>query len=100
MSGYDVRMDYEAVEELIRQVITMQETFEIMVNSAEKAASKIEGGGLVNRTGRMWVDQIRSQIIPYLRRQQERYEELARDLNGAVRDLRDGDAAARSRFSG
>ncbi len=100
MSGYDVRMDYEAMEELIRQAQNMGETFEGMIRSAEFAAKKIEGGGLVNQQGRAWVEQIRQIVIPYLRRQQDKYEELARDLNGAVRDLRDGDSAARSRFSG
>jgi hypothetical protein len=96
----DVRMDYDAIEVLIRQAQNMEITLENMVKACEQAASKVEDGGLVNRQGRMWVDQLRSKIVPYLQRQQEMYEELARDLTGAVSDLRDGDSEARSRFSG
>ncbi len=96
----DVRMDYDAVEVLIQQAQNMEITLEDMVKACEQAAGKIEDGGLVNRQGRMWVDQLRNRIVPYLRRQQEMYEELARDLKGAVSDLRDGDSEARSRFSG
>lgn len=96
----DVRMDYDAMEELIQRARRMEETLEDMVKACEQAAGKIEGGGLVNRQGRMWVEQLRGTITPYLRRQQEIYEELAIDLMGALVDLRDGDIEARSRFSG
>ena len=78
----------------------MGAVLEQMIRSVEQAAIKIETGGLVNRQGAMWVDQLRSQISPYLVRQQDVYDELVRDLQGALVDLRDGDIEARSRFSG
>lgn len=96
----DVRMDYDAVEDLARQAANVGQVLENMVRACEQAAQKIEDGGLVNRQGQMWIDQLRQQIAPYLRRQQEVYEEVVQDLVGAVRDLRDGDMEARSRFSG
>lgn len=96
----DVRMDYDAMETLIQQASNVGEVLLQMISVMEEAAVKIEEGGLVNRQGAMWVDQLRSQITPYLRGQQEAYEELVRDLQGALVDLRDGDIEARSRFSG
>ncbi|MCD4686785.1 MAG: hypothetical protein K8S97_12690 [Anaerolineae bacterium] len=95
----DVRMDYDAMEELIQQARIMETMLEEMVKACNLAAAKIEDGGLVNRQGRMWAEQLRDTISPYLRRQQALYEELALDLMGALVDLRDGDTEARSRFS-
>jgi hypothetical protein len=96
----DVRMDYDEMEDLIRQAGNMEQVLEEMVKACMEAAVKIENGGLVNRQGRMWVDQLRDTIAPYIRRQQEKFEEVRLDLMGALSDLRDGDIEARSRFSG
>jgi hypothetical protein len=96
----DVQMDYDAMENLIQQANNVGEVLEQITKACEQAAVKIEDGGLVNRQGAMWVEQLRSEITPYLQRQVGVYEELVRDLQGALSDLRDGDIQARSRFSG
>jgi hypothetical protein len=95
----DVRMDYDEMEDLIRQAANMEQVLEEMVKACMQAAAKIEGGGLVNRQGRMWVDQLRDTIAPYIRRQQDKFEEVRLDLMAALTALRDGDIEARGRFN-
>lgn len=96
----DVRMDYDEMEDLIRQAANMEQMLEEMVKAMMEAAAKIEGGGLVNRQGRMMVDQLRDTIAPYIRRQQEKFEEVRLDLMAALTALRDGDMEASGRFTG
>lgn len=98
--GDDVRMDYDAMTEMIQAFRRSAHAFEDVRNDLTKAARLIQEGGLVSETGERWADSLLSRLVPAVERSIDGFEKIARELDGAMRDLRDGDIAARSRFSG
>jgi hypothetical protein len=99
MHGIDVRMEYDRVEELIAAFRRAVEEVTESSNTMSRIAAMIEESALVHEQGDLIVDALRSSLIPILRRGIMGLEEVVQDLDGAVRDMRDGDINARSRFS-
>ncbi len=95
----DVRMDFDAMEAMIAAFRRSSNAMELVIDDIRKAAAIIEGGGCVNEQGDRWVETLLTRIVPAFTNAMSGFERVARDLDGALRDLRDGDAEARSRFS-
>ena len=87
----DVQMDYDAVEELSRSYLISVQELQQTLSAMEKIASTLENGALVNQRGDQWVGLLRSRLTPKLQRLQDALEEVGRDLQGAVRELRERD---------
>ncbi|MBI5961405.1 MAG: hypothetical protein HY866_21880 [Chloroflexi bacterium] len=98
--GDDVRMDFDAMEEMIKAFRRSASAMELVVDDVRKAAKIIEEGGCINEQGDRWVETLLTRIAPAFSNAVNGFDRVARDLDGALRDLRDGDAEARSRFSG
>jgi hypothetical protein len=93
-------MDYDAVEDMSRAFSESARRLEDMAGVIRQIADLFDDGALVSQQGQRWVASLQSRLIPLLNNGGQSFEEIARDLMGAVRDLRDGDVEARSRFSG
>lgn len=98
--GADVQMDYEVMEKM-RDVFKngsdqLGETLNVMNNLAQM----MEQGALLGDGGELFAQALRSRLAKKLQNLQRKFAELSQDVNGAVRDLRDGDKEAASRFKG
>lgn len=98
--GADVQMDYEVMEKM-RDVFKngsdqIGETLNVMNNLAQM----MEQGALLGDGGDLFAQALRSRLAKKLQNLQRKFAELSQDVNGAVRDLRDGDKEAASRFKG
>lgn len=95
----DVSMDYEMMESMIRAVKEALEKVNEAESDMRKAANKLDGGALVNQHGSQWAENLRNRVAVKLNQSQAMFEELAADLDAAVRFMRDGDTSARGRFN-
>ncbi|CAG1010208.1 hypothetical protein ANRL4_04155 [Anaerolineae bacterium] len=98
--GADVQMDYEVMEKM-RDVFKigsdqLGETLNVMNNLAQM----MEQGALLGDGGELFAQALRARLAKKLQNLQRKFAELSQDVNGAVRDLRDGDKEAASRFKG
>jgi hypothetical protein len=92
-------MDYDAVEDLSRSYRISVEQLSQTATAVQQIASMMENGALVTQKGQQWVEVLRNGFIPRLNRLMDALDEVSTDLSCAVRELRDGDAEARGRFS-
>jgi len=96
----EVRMDFDAMEDMIRAFQQSAGRLEDAAAAVRQIIDLLEGGAMVSQQGARWADSVRSKLLPLLLGGSRSFQEIARDLDGALRDLRDGDVEAASRFSG
>jgi uncharacterized protein YukE len=72
----------------------LDETMMLMVG----IAAQMEGGALIGEAGDEFGDALRNKLNKSLQRLQDKFNELDKDLRGAVEYMRDGVDTAESRF--
>ena len=94
----DVQMDYDMMEDMNNAfrnaVAQMDDTIRLM----QSIANSLEDGALLGKGGNAFADALRSKLTPAMTRLQDKFDELAGDVYGALVYLRDGDSTAASRF--
>lgn len=96
----DVQMDYDLMEEMSKIFQNGATQLGETTQAMEQLANTMEQGALLGEGGDMFADALRSRLGPRLKKLQEKFGELSKDVTGALRDLRDGDKDAASRFKG
>jgi WXG100 family type VII secretion target len=100
MSGsVDFKMNYEMMEQMSRVFRQCVERMQDTVSEMLTIADSMEDGVLVGEAGTAFCDGLRGRLVPSINRLGEKFDELSRDIDGAVRKTRDGDSDAASRFA-
>ena len=94
----DVQMDFDMMEELATIFRNGAQQLEDTQRAMQSIAQALEDGALWGDAGEMLGDGLRFRLNAKLARLQDKFEELAGDVSGALSDLRDGDHEAASRF--
>ncbi|MBI9044780.1 MAG: WXG100 family type VII secretion target [Anaerolineaceae bacterium] len=93
-----IRMEYQAIEEMINTCNMAASRLEESVNKIQGVASSCEGGGFVGAAGEAYATVLRSVLIPSIGKGMDKLHEVAGDLQGALNDLKDEDAQSAGRF--
>ena len=96
----DVQMDYDMMEDMNNVFKNGAQQLSETRQAMENLAQQMEGGSLLGEGGESFADALRGILGPRLNKLEQKFSELAQDVIGAVRDLRDGDKEAASRFKG
>jgi uncharacterized protein YukE len=94
----DVRMNYGSMEKMEKEFKEAAKQLGDSMREMEKIAKMMEDGALHGVGGDAFVDAIRGSLLPVMSRLEEKMQELAGDINGAVIATRDGVSTAKSRF--
>jgi len=94
----DVQMNYETMEEMAKIFKNGQNQLADTQKAMEGLAQAMEDGALLGEGGDKFADALRARLAPRIRKLSEKFGELSGDIMGAVKDLRDEDKEAASRF--
>lgn len=94
----DVQMDYETMEQMTSIFRNGAQQLGETAAAMEKLAQSMEDGVLLGEGGDLFADALRARLAPRIKKLQTKFNELAKDVHGALVDLRDGDKTAESRF--
>jgi len=94
----DVQMDFEMMEDMNATFRSCVAQMDDTIRAMQAIATQLEDGALLGKGGSAFADAIRGKLTPGLNRLQDKFQELAEDVYGALVDLRDGDTTAASRF--
>jgi WXG100 family type VII secretion target len=100
MAGEKIRLVYELAEDMAKSFQKGAQVLESTTNEMQGIASTLEGGALLGRGGTAFVEAIKTQLYPGLKRLQEKFRELDGDVKAAIKAMRDEDAKAASGFKG
>jgi uncharacterized protein YukE len=64
----------------------------------QNIATMIEGGALLGRGGDAFKDAIRSKLCPSIGRLTDKFQELSRDVDAAVKYMREADTQSKGLF--
>jgi hypothetical protein len=92
-----VQMDYQAAEEMIKSIQKARDVIEQMAGDMAGIAEMVDEG-LVNQRGKQWSGALRSKVAQNLKTAHDLLDELAKDVDGAKRDLQFGDKSGSSKF--
>ncbi|MEZ4864327.1 MAG: WXG100 family type VII secretion target [Caldilineaceae bacterium] len=93
-----IKLDYGLAAEMIRTFQQGVEQLQDTMQEMQSIANEIEGGALLGRGGDAFKDAIRSKLCPAIGRLTDKYQELSRDVDAAVKYMREADAQAKSNF--
>lgn len=94
----DVRMNYGSMEKMEKEFKAAAKQLDDSMREMEKIAKMMEDGALHGVGGDAFVAAIQGSLLPVMNRLEEKMQELAGDINGAVAATRDGVSTAKSRF--
>lgn len=93
----DVNMDFDLVEETAGAFTVGASQVADMVNSMKNIARALADGVLWGEAGDVMLESM-DRLIPKCEALSEKFEEISRDLRGAVTALRDEDHDSANRF--
>lgn len=96
----DVQMNYDTMEEMSKIFQNGAQQLQETGQAMEQLATMMHDGGLLGEGGEKFADALRSRLSKRIHKLSAKFGELAKDVDGAVKDLRDGDKNAASRFKG
>jgi WXG100 family type VII secretion target len=94
----DVQMNYDTMEEMAKIFKNGQNQLADTMKAMEQLAQSMEDGALLGEGGDIFADALRARLAPRIKKLSEKFGELSGDITGAVKDLRDEDKEAASRF--
>jgi WXG100 family type VII secretion target len=95
-----IKLDYGLAEEMIRTFEQGVEQLQDTMQEMQNLANMIEGGALLGRGGDSFKDAIRSKLCPSIGRLTDKFQELARDVDAAVKYMREADTQSKGMFRG
>lgn len=93
-----IAMDYEKVMEMSQKC---KETAQLLVETMREInqiADQLDGGVLVGRAGQALSNGLRGRLNPSINRLQDKFNEIAQDLIGAMSDMRSSDSKTSGLF--
>ncbi len=94
----DVQMNYETMEEMAKIFQNGSQQLKETGQAMEQLAGMMSEGGLLGEGGEKFAEALRSRLSKKIHKLSDKFHELSGDVTGAVKDLRDGDKTAASRF--
>lgn len=93
-----IAMDYEKVMEMSQKCKETAQLLAETMREINQIAEQLDGGVLVGRAGSALSNGLRGRLNPSINRLQDKFNEIANDLIGALSDLRSSDNKAGGYF--
>lgn len=93
-----IKLDYGLAEEMIRTFEQGVEQLQDTLQEMQSIANMIEGGALLGRGGDSFKDAIRGKLSPSIGRLTDKFQELAQDVDAAVKYMREADTQSKGMF--
>ncbi|MCE7946736.1 MAG: hypothetical protein DYG88_04830 [Chloroflexi bacterium CFX4] len=98
MSGIDVQMDYEVVEDMIKIFNGGAQQLTETAQAMQAVAQKMRGGALLGLGGDDFAEALDKILAPRIQKLTEKFKELAGDVKFAKDAIQRGDNTARGKF--
>lgn len=94
----EIRVVYPDMEEMSRTFQRGAEQLRSTMQEMQSIASVLEDGALLGRGGEAFVDAIRGRLCPAINRLADKFHELDRDVQAAVRYAQQADREAQRMY--
>ncbi len=98
MSNEEIRMDYDLMGDMSRAFSQGVEQLQDTMQAVQNIANEMEDGALIGQGGATYVDVLRNKLSPAISCLIKKFEELADDINEAVKNMQDADEMSQRMF--
>lgn len=95
-----IKLNYPAMQDMAAHCKQVAQRLQETIKVVQGIASQMENGALVGEAGQNFCAAIRDGFIPGVTRFSEKFNEIAKDIEGAIADMKAEDAEAGGRFGG
>lgn len=88
----EIKLNYPMAEEMIQSFKAGAQQIQETIQEMLTIAGMMEDGGLRGRTGQLYVEALRNQFVPALNRLNNKFDELADDVQKAIDFMKEADA--------
>lgn len=93
-----IKMDYPKMEAMIKSFRRGSQDLENTSQEMRAVAKSLENGALIGEGGTAFVDAVNGKLLPAIQRLNEKFDELAKDLEKAMQDMKQADATSQQQF--
>lgn len=93
-----IKLDYGKAEEMVKTFEQGSQQLQNTLQEIQNIANTLESGALLGDGGSAFCESIRTKLCPAIQKLDAKFNELAKDVRGAVKDMRDADAASKGMF--
>ncbi|MCK6624506.1 MAG: WXG100 family type VII secretion target [Anaerolineae bacterium] len=94
----EIKLVYATAEDMIRIFEQGVEQLENTMQEMQGIANTLEDGALLGRGGEAFTDAIRSKLCPAISRLNDKFQELAGDVQKAIDYMQQADRTSASKF--
>lgn len=94
----EIKLVYATAEDMIRIFEQGVEQLENTMQEMQSIANTLEDGALLGRGGDAFTDAIRSKLCPAISRLNDKFQELAGDVQKAIDYMQQADRTSASKF--
>ncbi len=98
MSEEKIKLVYATAEDMINSFQRGSEQLEKTFQEMQGVASTLEGGALLGQGGTAFTDAVRSKLCPAIGRLNDKFKELAGDVQKAIEYMQEADKTSASKF--
>jgi WXG100 family type VII secretion target len=94
-----IKMNFGMMEEMAQAFSDGAQVLESTVTEVNNIAAMLENDGLIGQAGEALSDACRTQLAGSITRLKDKFEELQKDINSAMDEMRSADSSARGRYN-
>jgi WXG100 family type VII secretion target len=94
-----IKMDYAKMEAMIQTIQQGSKQLQETMQQMRTIAKSVDDGALRGRGGDSFGDSINSKLVPSIQRLDAKFQELAKDLEKAMQDMKAADTYSKQQFS-
>jgi WXG100 family type VII secretion target len=91
-----IKMEYARMEEMAKTFQQGSEQLKDTLSQMQSIANTLQDGALLGQGGAAFTDAIRNKLCPSISRLEQKFEELQRDILGALKDMQAADSTSKS----
>jgi WXG100 family type VII secretion target len=94
-----IKLDYGMAEAMAKTFNEGAECLQDVSQELQNIANHLADGALLGRGGTAFVEHIRGSLCPSLAKLIQKFQELDKDVQGAISDMREADETSKRAFS-
>ncbi len=98
MAPTKIKLNYEQADQMAKTFKQGSQQIQQTMQEMNNIAQTLEEGALLGRGGVAFVEAIRSNLCPSLKKLSEKYTELEGDVQAAIKFMRQADAESKKQF--
>lgn len=94
-----IKLNYPAMQEMAQQCKAASQRLTETARLAQSIGQEMQNGALVGDAGDAFTNAIQSALLPAVQKLSQKFEEIAKDITGAIADMQAQDKGAGGLFN-